>query len=314
MLLLFLLSSCLGLKMIKILVNCMRSCEDNSSSDRVTLHLYLEETVSLICDCISSSSWASKRKSAKATTTLCEIMGDSLSTSHQVLLKCLLKEVGGRFWEGKDVILYALASLCTSCNVAMSTADPTAPGIILSSIASACTKKVKSYREAAFVCLKQIVKAFDDPESFNKVFPMLYDVCDHAALKMDTNTISSSAATDDNESASVAIEKVMDCVATCIHVAHVEDILKEKERCFSSLAPKLVECIRNVKVSQFHVAASECILEIVKLHRNIHAGQRRETDLKNELVRLTEVEKSEQAKTFFRRAIEILSEMEKDDL
>ncbi|KAG0459443.1 hypothetical protein HPP92_022571 [Vanilla planifolia] len=292
-------------------------------------------------------------------------MGDSLSTSHQVLLKCLLKEVGGRFWEGKDVILYALASLCTSCNVAMSTADPTAPGIILSSIASACTKKVKSYREAAFVCLKQIVKAFDDPESFNKVFPMLYDVCDHAALKMDTNTISSSAATDDNESASVAIEKVMDCVATCIHVAHVEDILKEKERLihiflsttshgfnwivylsilssakelcskllrslenipashdasflgyelFSSLAPKLVECIRNVKVSQFHVAASECILEIVKLHRNIHAGQRRETDLKNELVRLTEVEKTEQAKTFFRRAIEILSEMEKDDL
>ncbi|KAG0459441.1 hypothetical protein HPP92_022569 [Vanilla planifolia] len=73
--------------------------EDNSSSDRVTFHLYLEETVSLICDCISSSSWASKRKSAKATTTLCEIMGDSLSTSHQVLLKCLLKEVGGRFWE-----------------------------------------------------------------------------------------------------------------------------------------------------------------------------------------------------------------------
>lgn len=36
--------------------------EEMSSSERVTLQLYLGETISLICDCISSSSWASKRK------------------------------------------------------------------------------------------------------------------------------------------------------------------------------------------------------------------------------------------------------------
>lgn len=36
--------------------------DEISSSERVTLQLYLGETISLICECISSSSWASKRK------------------------------------------------------------------------------------------------------------------------------------------------------------------------------------------------------------------------------------------------------------
>jgi proteasome component ECM29 len=36
--------------------------EDIPSSERVTLTLYLPETVSLLCNCMSSSSWAGKRK------------------------------------------------------------------------------------------------------------------------------------------------------------------------------------------------------------------------------------------------------------
>ena len=36
--------------------------EDIPSSEKVTLQLYLPEIVSLLCDCMSSSSWAGKRK------------------------------------------------------------------------------------------------------------------------------------------------------------------------------------------------------------------------------------------------------------
>jgi proteasome component ECM29 len=36
--------------------------EDIPSSERVTLGLYLPETVSLLGDCMSSSSWAGKKK------------------------------------------------------------------------------------------------------------------------------------------------------------------------------------------------------------------------------------------------------------
>nr|CAB3490849.1 unnamed protein product [Digitaria exilis] len=73
--------------------------EDIPSSERVTLTLYLPETLSLLCDCMSSSSWAGKRKSAKATKKLCDVLGDSLSAHHHNILESLLKELPGRFWE-----------------------------------------------------------------------------------------------------------------------------------------------------------------------------------------------------------------------
>lgn len=113
--------------------------EENTSGDRVTLQLYLEEIVSLICESIASSSWTSKRKvriiffplglhsnfpmvwlfillnpihfvwclfvfclhgqSAKAICKLGEILGESLSSYHHVLLESIMKEVPGRLWE-----------------------------------------------------------------------------------------------------------------------------------------------------------------------------------------------------------------------
>lgn len=61
------------------------------------------------------------------------------------------------FWlQGKDAILYAVASLCSSCHDAISNEDAATPNAILGLISSACTKKVKSYREAAFSSLKQV--------------------------------------------------------------------------------------------------------------------------------------------------------------
>nr|KJB35644.1 hypothetical protein B456_006G122400 [Gossypium raimondii] len=72
--------------------------EESTSGDRITLQLYMGEIVSLICDSIASSSWASKRKSAKAICKLSEVLGDSLSSYH-VLLTSLMKEIPGRLWE-----------------------------------------------------------------------------------------------------------------------------------------------------------------------------------------------------------------------
>ncbi|XP_020599416.1 proteasome-associated protein ECM29 homolog isoform X2 [Phalaenopsis equestris] len=342
--------------------------EDNSTSERVTLQLYLQDIVSLVFNYMSSSSWASKRKAAKATVKLCVTLGDSVSASHQVLLECILKEVPGRFWEGKEVILHALASLCSSCSSAISTADPVASRVILSSIISSCAKKEKCFREAAFVGLQQIIRAFDDPESFREVVPFLYEVCDQAIVSKNAkaNTINTSAAIDNEliDDSSLALEKVLDCITACIHVARVEDVLKEKERVihiltsfmlpgfnwtvklsvlssvkelclklqpsldktavsfdttylidelFHSVAPNLFEAIRTVKIAQLHTAASECILEIVKLNQNSSLEKKRIAKFRDDLVHLIEIEKSEQARTFLRRSIEILQELEKGD-
>nr|XP_009410433.1 PREDICTED: proteasome-associated protein ECM29 homolog [Musa acuminata subsp. malaccensis] len=338
--------------------------EENSSSERVTLQLYLAEIVVLLCDCLASSSWANKRKSAKAIRKLSEILGESLSPYHHNLLKCLLKELPGRFWEGKDVILYGIASLCSSCHEAISVEDPTMPFLVLGAITSACSKKIKSYHEAAFSCLEQVIRDFNHPDFFSHVFPMLYDVCTQsvATKTMNSNSIISAIETgkDNMEDASVPLNKVLDCVASCVYVAHLQDILKNskklievfssslspglnwpvkmsvfssiRELCskfqhvvegnptysseatplifelFHSLAPKIVECIRVVKISQVHISASECLLEMSKLYRETPTCME-DVELKDELVHLCEVEKSEQAKTLLRQCITILEDL-----
>ncbi|XP_056682996.1 uncharacterized protein [Spinacia oleracea] len=134
--------------------------EENTSGDNVTLQLYLGEMVSLITDSISSSSWSSKRKAAQAITKLSETLHESLSTYCQVLLSSLLKEIPGRLWEGKEALLNALASLCTSCHGAISSADPSAANDVLSVVTTACTKKQKKFQEAALCALDQCSRCY----------------------------------------------------------------------------------------------------------------------------------------------------------
>lgn len=342
--------------------------EENSSSERVTLQLYLAEIVTLLCDCMASSSWACKRKSAKGIKKLSETLGESLSSCHHTLLNCLLKELPGRLWEGKDVILYAVASICSSCHDAISAEDPSTPTVILSAITSACLKKIKSYSEAAFSCLQQVIAAFSNPDFFNSVFPMLYEVCSQAVVTKTVNAplVSSAMGTekDSTEDFSAPLEKVLDCVASCVHVAHLQDALKQKENLihvfssslspgfnwtvkmsvfssirelcskfhpisdstpvysheatallyelFHSVAPKIVDCIRSVKISQVHIAASECLLEMSSLYRVIPLTQRKDIEFKDELVHLCEVEKSQQAKTLLRKCIAILEDLDQE--
>uniref|UniRef100_A0A0E0BF13 Proteasome adapter and scaffold protein ECM29 HEAT-repeat domain-containing protein n=1 Tax=Oryza glumipatula TaxID=40148 RepID=A0A0E0BF13_9ORYZ len=220
--------------------------EDIPSSERVTLQLYLPEIISLLCDSMSSSSWAGKRKSAKAIKKLCDALGESLSVHHNNILESLLKELPGRFWEGKDAILDALAALCSSCHTAMSAEDSGMPSVILNAVCAACSRKSKLYREAAFSCLQQVITAFKDPGFFNIVFPMLYEVSNRSVICKTRNssslTSSSSAEQDENEGVSVSLDKVLNCVASSITVAFPQDIINQRknilEIILNSLSPE----------------------------------------------------------------------------
>ncbi|GFZ18084.1 ARM repeat superfamily protein [Actinidia rufa] len=216
------------------------------SGERITLQLYMGEIVSLICEGIMSSSWASKRKSALAISKLSQVLGSSLSLYHDALLKSLMKEIPGRLWEGKDALLYALADLCTSCHEAISSRDPSTPNAILSMTTSACSKKVKKYREAAFCCLEQVIKAFKIPDFFNMVFPFLFETCNSNALILSAQVPMASdaikaglvagptitllyAGGDEEEHNSVPHAKIVDCITSCISVGNVRDILEHKK-------------------------------------------------------------------------------------
>lgn len=61
------------------------------------------------------------------------------------------------FQQGKDVILDALASLCSCCHVAITAEDSSLPSVILNAVCAACSRKSKLYREAAFLCLHKVL-------------------------------------------------------------------------------------------------------------------------------------------------------------
>ncbi|XP_021317324.1 proteasome-associated protein ECM29 homolog isoform X2 [Sorghum bicolor] len=232
--------------------------EDIPTSERVTLTLYLPEIVSLLCDGMSLSSWAGKRKSAKAMKKLCDILGEPLSAHYQNILKSLLKELPGRFWEGKDAILDALASLCSSCHVAITADDSSLPSVILNAVCAACSRKSKLYREAAFLCLHKVIAAFRDPGFFNSVFPMLYEVSSQSVISKTKN--SAGAELDESEGASISLDKVLNCATSCISVAFPQDIINQKknvlELILNSLSP---EESWQVKLSSFLCIKELCL-------------------------------------------------------
>ncbi|XP_027329154.1 proteasome adapter and scaffold protein ECM29 [Abrus precatorius] len=217
--------------------------EEYTSGERITLHLYLGEIVSLICEGMSSSSWASKRKSAQAICRLSEVLGESLSSHHEVLLQSLMKEIPGRLWEGKDVLLLALGSLSTSCHKAILAEGSSSSIAILNLVSSACTRKGKKYREAALSSLEQVIKAFGNPEFFNMVFPLLFDLCNSEPIKSGQAPLVSDAAEselDSVEEISVPQNKIADCLTSCIHVAHINDILEKQKSLLHMYAAFLV--------------------------------------------------------------------------
>ncbi|KAL6519030.1 hypothetical protein OROHE_017454 [Orobanche hederae] len=218
--------------------------EENMSSERITLQLYMGEIVTLINEGLLSSSWASKKKASEAICKLSEVLGESLSSHHNVLLTALMKEIPGRLWEGKDTVLNALSALCTSCHEAVYASNPDAPNAMLNLISAACTKKAPKYREAAFCCLEQVLKAFNKPEFFNMIFPALLEMGNSLAhtkscqisLTSDVKAGGLSkqqflvADADELDSSPAALhDKLISCVTACIHVACVGDIIEQQK-------------------------------------------------------------------------------------
>ncbi|CAN1250182.1 Proteasome adapter and scaffold protein ECM29 [Linum perenne] len=206
--------------------------EDSTSGERVTLQLYLEEIVSLVSEGLASSSWAGKRKSAQAISKLTDVLGESLSSHYRILLESLMKELPSRLWEGKDALLHAIGALSTACHNAISSENPATANDILSIVSSACTKKSKKYREAAFSALDQVIKAFGYPEFFNVIFPTLSGMCNSAAANKSAAapkiTDAAKAEPDDGEESSVPVDKVLSCIMSAVHVANVDDILQQR--------------------------------------------------------------------------------------
>lgn len=237
--------------------------EEHTSSERVALQLYLAEIVSLICESIATSSWASKKQSAQAISKLSEVLGESLASYYNVLLQSLMKEIPGRLWEGKDALLYSITALSVSCHKAVSTDDPDTLNEVLRVVSAACTKKSKKYREAAVSCLEQVVKAFGNQEFFNEVFPLLYNMYNASTLSNSGKATlagnDTKAEEDQIEQVPVPHEKILDCMTACIHVANIKDTLEQRKNLMHVLTTALSSGFPwTVKISALSLIKELC--------------------------------------------------------
>ncbi|KAK9939418.1 hypothetical protein M0R45_016114 [Rubus argutus] len=237
--------------------------EEHTSSERVALQLYLAEIVSLICESIATSSWASKKKSAQAISKLSEVLGESLASYYNVLLQSLMKEIPGRLWEGKDALLYSITALSVSCHKAVSTDDPDTLNEVLRVVSAACTKKAKKYREAALSCLEQVVKAFGNQEFFNEVFPLLYNMYNASTLSNSGKATlagnDTKAEEDQIEQVPVPHDKILDCMTACIHVANIKDTLEQRKNLMHVLTTALSSGFPwTVKISALSMIKELC--------------------------------------------------------
>ncbi|XP_078435505.1 ARM repeat superfamily protein isoform X2 [Wolffia australiana] len=327
--------------------------DETVGNESITLQLYLTEIISILCSCLIASSWASKRKAAKAIRSLCEILGESLSPFYQELLKCLLAELPGRMWEGKDVVLSAVSSVCSSCHKVIISSDPGIKKVIINELLSACSKKSRLYREAALISLKQVIEAFGDPDTFKSSFPLLLNLFDGSTSSVNYPG-KPGTSEEKSEDATAPLEKVINCIASSVIVANLDDLLDAKKELLhvldvalspvyswpvklatftllrelckklnphgvnphtsfirdlvKSATPKLTECIGTIKISQVHLAASECLLDIVTLWKECPmAGE--SLLFIEELARLCQVEKNEQAKSILQRCLAALQNL-----
>uniref|UniRef100_A0ACD5YHL8 Uncharacterized protein n=1 Tax=Avena sativa TaxID=4498 RepID=A0ACD5YHL8_AVESA len=85
-----------------------------------------------------------------------------------------------------------------------------------------------------------------------------------------------------------------------------DDLVQEM---FHSVASKVVDSIRLVKIAQVHIAASECLLELIKLYRDFPLTERRDAMFEGELIQLCESEKSEQAKALLKQCLTALKDL-----
>ncbi|PON59554.1 Proteasome component Ecm [Trema orientale] len=289
--------------------------EENTSSERIALQLYLGEIVSLICESITSSSWSSKKKSGQAICKLGEVLGESLVSHHYVLLQAVMSEIPGRLWEGKESLLNAIGALSKSCHKAISGDDPAIPNAILSLVSASCTKKVKKYREAALSCLEQVVRAFGNPEFFKSTFPMLFELCGSDTLdKSGKATVASDAAKAVKISAFSSIKELFSKLHTVLDDSKESStrakIASFVQKLYQSVSPKVVECITTLKIAQVHISASDCLLEVIKSYAELPSVYWKENvGLMDELLQVHELEKNGEAKSLLKRCIDILENL-----
>ncbi|XP_005102218.1 proteasome adapter and scaffold protein ECM29 [Aplysia californica] len=130
------------------------------------IRLYLSEIVELLTSCMESQAWSVKAQAARAMAMVGGKLGGQLKQPHLThILEALLNGLSGRTWKGKETLLEALTTVCTSCREEIlkgETESPSQPSIeqVLTVVVRESSKTQPEYKIAAMKCLGPVLELY----------------------------------------------------------------------------------------------------------------------------------------------------------
>lgn len=161
----------------------------------------IRRNIQLICEvlkkALESPKWTMKSQAANCVRTIANTLGTGMEREHRKeLIGILLNGLSGRTWDGKDMLLRALASICVSCKeILKHESDNDLLNIIIESVLKECRKEEISYKIVSLQSLGDILQALQ-VDRFHDVYVIAESVLSKDVDKDDDND------DDDNNSGS----------------------------------------------------------------------------------------------------------------
>ncbi|XP_056640479.1 proteasome adapter and scaffold protein ECM29 [Diorhabda sublineata] len=140
----------------------------------------IRQNLQNICDilktALESPSWTMKAQAANSVSTVATKLGSTMDAKHRnSLIVILLAGLSGRTWNGKDKLLKALSSICSSCKDTIKTD----PDINITSLIDAVLKESKKeetvYKITALQSLGEIVSSLEI-DRFEEIYSIIQTI------------------------------------------------------------------------------------------------------------------------------------------
>ncbi|PSC71704.1 proteasome-associated ECM29-like protein [Micractinium conductrix] len=131
--------------------------EECTASAGAGLRLHITKVLQLVTAGMQSGQWGRKKAAAAVIADISKASGDALAPHAPALLDVLLKELPGRLWEGKEVVLTAAGAVAGACPEAVPAEQRRR--LVVALLDAGCKKRAV-YRKAGLEQLEAALLAF----------------------------------------------------------------------------------------------------------------------------------------------------------
>ncbi|XP_069674508.1 proteasome adapter and scaffold protein ECM29 isoform X2 [Periplaneta americana] len=221
-----------------------------------------------ICDllktALESPSWTMKAQAANAVCTVATKIGPTMSIDHRnSLINILVTGLSGRTWNGKENLLKALATICSSCRSELKQEEfrPMAD-ILVDAMLKECRKEQLSYKQHALKALGDTLLALEI-DRFDQVYSIVEDTLAKSSATEESDDERSSEGNSRKQETIVQLtETVYETLGKAWPNNHITQV-QYREQVLKQCVSCLANSTRAVQVAV--VAALRCYVDRLTL-------------------------------------------------